>query len=59
MTLCEKGDKLLEEEIAKVYKGKKIAKGQSFPWDLDHQPRLMRRMLTTNPRHITSHDSLP
>jgi hypothetical protein len=25
--LCEKGDKLLEEEIAKVYKGKKITKG--------------------------------
>lgn len=29
--LCEKGDKLLEEEIAKVYKGKKIAKGISHP----------------------------
>ncbi|KAF2445740.1 Creatinase/aminopeptidase [Karstenula rhodostoma CBS 690.94] len=25
--LCERGDKLLEEETAKVYKGKKIAKG--------------------------------
>jgi len=25
--LCERGDKLLEEEIAKVYKGKKITKG--------------------------------
>lgn len=25
--LCEKGDKLLDEEIAKVYKGKKITKG--------------------------------
>lgn len=29
--LCEKGDKLLEEEIAKVYKGKKIAKGIATP----------------------------
>ncbi|KAM0714348.1 hypothetical protein Q7P37_010135 [Cladosporium fusiforme] len=29
--LCEKGDKLLEEEIAKVYKGKKITKGISHP----------------------------
>ncbi|KAL9094367.1 MAG: hypothetical protein Q9165_003217 [Trypethelium subeluteriae] len=29
--LCERGDKLLEEEIAKVYKGKKIAKGISHP----------------------------
>jgi methionyl aminopeptidase len=27
--ICQKGDKLLEEEIAKVYKGKKIAKGWS------------------------------
>lgn len=25
--LCQKGDKLLEEEVAKVYRGKKIAKG--------------------------------
>lgn len=28
--LCQKGDQLLEEEIAKVYKGKKIQKGM-FP----------------------------
>lgn len=27
LTLCEKGDKLLDEEVAKVYKGKKISKG--------------------------------
>lgn len=26
--ICQKGDQLLEEEIAKVYKGKKIAKGK-------------------------------
>ncbi|KAH0260465.1 hypothetical protein KCU71_g20991, partial [Aureobasidium melanogenum] len=29
--VCEKGDQLLEEEIAKVYKGKKIAKGIAHP----------------------------
>ncbi|KAJ5166038.1 hypothetical protein N7492_006334 [Penicillium capsulatum] len=29
--ICQKGDKLLDEEIAKVYKGKKIAKGISHP----------------------------
>jgi curved DNA binding protein len=29
--VCEKGDALLEEEIAKVYKGKKIAKGVAHP----------------------------
>lgn len=27
VTICERGDKLLEEEIAKVYRGKKISKG--------------------------------
>lgn len=30
VTICEKGDKLLEEEIAKVYRGKKIAKGKKL-----------------------------
>ena len=30
LTICEKGDKLLDEEVAKVYKGKKIAKGESI-----------------------------
>jgi len=29
--VCEKGDKLLDEEVAKVFKGKKIAKGISHP----------------------------
>ncbi|EED12860.1 curved DNA-binding protein (42 kDa protein) [Talaromyces stipitatus ATCC 10500] len=29
--LCQKGDQLLDEEIAKVYKGKKIAKGIAHP----------------------------
>lgn len=28
--ICEKGDALLNEEIAKVYRGKKIAKGKLF-----------------------------
>lgn len=27
--ICEKGDKLIEEELAKVYRGKKITKGSS------------------------------
>ncbi|KAK0629768.1 peptidase M24, structural domain-containing protein [Bombardia bombarda] len=31
ITICEKGDKLIEEEIAKVYRGKKITKGFSHP----------------------------
>ncbi|CAL3968650.1 hypothetical protein PZA11_004663 [Diplocarpon coronariae] len=31
VTICEKGDKLLEEEIEKVYRGKKIVKGISHP----------------------------
>jgi len=28
LSICERGDKLLGEEVAKVYKGKKISKGQ-------------------------------
>jgi len=28
--ICEKGDKILEEEIAKVYRGKKISKGTAI-----------------------------
>ncbi|KAI9641531.1 hypothetical protein NHQ30_010343 [Ciborinia camelliae] len=31
VTICEKGDKLLEEEIAKVYRGKKMVKGIGHP----------------------------
>ncbi|KAI9675346.1 MAG: Curved DNA-binding protein (42 kDa protein) [Caeruleum heppii] len=31
LKLCERGDKLLEEETAKVYKGKKISKGIAHP----------------------------
>jgi curved DNA binding protein len=34
VTICERGDKLLEEEIAKVYRGKKITKGKH---ELDFQ----------------------
>ncbi|PHH84243.1 hypothetical protein CDD83_2252 [Cordyceps sp. RAO-2017] len=29
--ICQKGDKLIEEEIAKVYRGKKVNKGFSHP----------------------------
>jgi methionine aminopeptidase len=38
VTICEKGDKLLEEEIGKVYRGKKIAKGisSSILWPTQH-----------------------
>ena len=25
--ICEKGDQLIEEEVAKVYRGKKVTKG--------------------------------
>lgn len=31
MSICEKGDKLLAEEVGKVYKGKKILKGRKSP----------------------------
>ncbi|SPO02851.1 related to 442K curved dna-binding protein [Cephalotrichum gorgonifer] len=29
--ICEQGDKLIEEEVAKVYRGKKVTKGFSHP----------------------------
>ncbi|CAI4219209.1 unnamed protein product [Parascedosporium putredinis] len=29
--ICEKGDELIEEEVAKVYRGKKVTKGFSHP----------------------------
>ena len=28
VTICEKGDKLLEEEVSKVFRGKKVTKGE-------------------------------
>ncbi|KAK4903397.1 hypothetical protein LTR27_000328 [Elasticomyces elasticus] len=31
LEICQKGDKLLEDEVAKVFKGKKISKGISHP----------------------------
>lgn len=31
LSICERGDKLLAEEVGKVYKGKKISKGQRNP----------------------------
>ncbi len=31
VSICEKGDKLLAEEVGKVYKGKKILKGRDIP----------------------------
>lgn len=30
LSICERGDKLLDEEVAKVFKGKKILKGQEM-----------------------------
>lgn len=30
LSLCQKGDELLEAETAKVYKGKKISKGMGY-----------------------------
>lgn len=35
--LCEQGDKLIEEEIERVYRGKKVAKGT-----ICHDPSLVR-----------------
>lgn len=45
ISLCERGDKLLEEEIAKVYKGKKIQKVLSL---------LVSTILSMLPSRLTS-----
>jgi hypothetical protein len=34
--ICQKGDQMFEEELAKVYKGKKIHKGRLFHSFCDH-----------------------
>jgi hypothetical protein len=52
LTICEKGDKLLDEEVAKVYKGKKIAKGE-----LNRSTRYLDKDLTA-PRHFPSYHSI-
>lgn len=52
--ICEKGDKLLEEEIAKVYRGKKVTKGR-FPVPMAlllNQADLLPRLLP--PHHCLS-----
>lgn len=64
MEICQKGDKLLDEEISKVYKGKKINKGASFitglrAWScqLTDRPRL--KVLLTRLRSLLAPMSLP
>ena len=37
MSICERGDKLLAEEVGKVYKGKKISKGERSPIPSGHR----------------------
>jgi len=49
VTICEKGDKLLEEEISKVYRGKKISKGMCKY----HLNCISALWLTLFPRHFT------
>lgn len=53
VTICEKGDKLLEEEIAKVYRGKKISKG------LNQLSSLLILMLIPLFRHFPPHHGFP
>jgi hypothetical protein len=53
VTICEKGDKLLEEEIEKVYRGKKIPKG------IPHRRECPYSSLTVNLRHCFPNHGLP
>ena len=47
--VCQKGDKILEEEIDKVYRGKKVIKGM---WPLFRKLSLAK----TNIRFLAPHD---
>lgn len=40
--VCQKGDKLMEEEIAKVYRGKKVNKGMWNSWSFILHPAMIR-----------------
>ena len=53
VTICEKGDKLLEEEIEKVYRGKKIPKGIPLRRECPYSD------LTVNLRHRFPNHGLP
>lgn len=41
VTICQRGDKLLEEEISKVYRGKKISKGMYACFKMPNVPTLL------------------
>ena len=53
LEICQRGDKLLEEEVAKVYKGKKISKGSTRR---DVTPTVSADAMI---RDISSHHCLP
>ena len=53
LSICERGDKLLAEEVGKVYKGGKIPKGQISPIPYDRDIANVRSF-----RNITSNDCL-
>jgi hypothetical protein len=55
--ICQKGDKLLEEEIAKVFKGKKIVKGWSTSFPLVEEPHEL--IVACKLRYLSPHNCLP
>lgn len=58
--ICQKGDKLLDEEITKVYKGKKIVKGWSIPLSsplVAEEPHEL--IVTRKLRYLSPHYCLP
>jgi hypothetical protein len=60
VTICEKGDKLLEEEISKVYRGKKIVKGNelyALPGTAFPPKGTLWSKANLIPRHIASNYS--
>ena len=59
LTVCEKGDQLLNDEVAKVYKGKNVSKGKSLPGAQASFSSICSRekvIVLTYTRYRSSHD---
>lgn len=62
LSICERGDKLLGEEVGKVYKGKKISKGETAPEkekEKEKKKVFQTSICSISFRHISSYDCLP
>lgn len=54
--VCQKGDQLMEEEVAKVYRGKKVTKGTTQSFFLCLGAEALESQLTLGSRLLAPHD---